>query len=93
MIRKRSFVKKRCIVEHLKKFADILSEEEKLFLLKRLYNGETEANSKVCATCGSKIERFSSLSLEFGDNIRMRASFCATDCLGHFLRSKLEKNI
>jgi hypothetical protein len=38
-----------------------------------------------CPMCGSKIQRFGHYNLEFGTNIRKKASFCGIDCLQQFI--------
>lgn len=38
-----------------------------------------------CPICGSKILNFGHYHLEFGSNIRKKASFCGIDCLQQFI--------
>ncbi len=45
-------------------------------------------NARVCATCGKYLDAFSltNFSLMFGpEDFKKRASFCAFDCLEHFI--------
>jgi hypothetical protein len=45
-------------------------------------------NARVCATCGKPLDAFSltNFSLMFGpEDFKKRASFCAFDCLEHFI--------
>ena len=78
-------------MEHIKRFAESLNENEKTFLMQQMiqeFNSKT--NTKQCAGCGSQLSQFSGYSLEFGDNIRMRANFCAKDCLEYFIKQKIK---
>jgi hypothetical protein len=42
-------------------------------------------NPSECPMCGSKINKFGHYNLEFGSNIRKKASFCGIDCLQQFI--------
>ncbi len=79
-------------MEHIKRFAESLNENEKTFLMQHMIQDfqSSKTNAKQCAGCGSQLPQFSGYSLEFGDNIRMRASFCAKDCLEYFIKQKMK---
>lgn len=57
-------------------------------LLKEKISEIDKRNARVCATCGDSLDAFSltNLSLMFGpEDFKKRASFCAFDCLEHFI--------
>lgn len=56
--------------------------------LKKKVEDIEKRNARICATCGTPLDAFSltNFSLMFGpEDFKKRASFCAFDCLEHFV--------
>lgn len=71
---------------------DLKSQNYTLKLINEIIE-KHEQSSKVCASCGSKIDPFSEtkMVLTFGSqDFERRAYFCAYDCMSYFLE-KLNK--
>ncbi len=77
----------------LQKFKTMIDKGELDRIIKKRINSIEKNTQKACPVCGAEVSRDSDLTLFFGpQEMRMKATFCAQDCLQHHLKKREEEN-